>query len=107
MGKISRTLSRGRRNPRKLSISALGPVALIYWDETLDDAARMALARGLVEDAKAPAVLFRNKDGATTGWMNGRPLRLPQFAGAHPADRLCRAAGTPTGLLRHRHDGSN
>lgn len=60
-----------------LSIAALGPVAMIYWDEDLNESSRTTLARRLAEDAKAPTVLFPNGEGTVKGWMGDRPVRLP------------------------------
>lgn len=68
----------GHDDHPSLSIAALGPVSMIYWDESLDDRERKKLARRLVEDAAAPVVLFRDSEESTCGWMDGRDIRLPE-----------------------------
>ncbi len=66
---------RGGREPcpgtDAFSIAAMGPVAHVYVKEAIDDDAKRAAARCLVERGKIPAVLFLRSDGEVI-WTDGQ-----------------------------------
>lgn len=61
----------------RLKVAALGPMAMIYWDESLSDEEKSELAKQLVEEAKLPAVLFRSESGEVFGHACEGRIRLP------------------------------
>ena len=62
----------------QLSVAPLGPVAMIYYERELSVAERAALARALVEQAKAPLVLITNGSGGARAWTDAGEFALPE-----------------------------
>ncbi|MDT8320311.1 MAG: alkaline phosphatase family protein [Xanthomonadales bacterium] len=87
----------------RLAVAALGPVAMIYWDEPLPPTDRASLARRIALEVKVPLVLYRDEAGQVRGWVGERGLCLPEDAelacgAAHPfrrqaAEGLARLCG--------------
>ncbi|MEW6039227.1 MAG: endonuclease/exonuclease/phosphatase family protein [Pseudomonadota bacterium] len=75
-----RTLLGEDEGKPRLSVAALGPVAMIYWESELDGRERSSLARALVEQAKAPAVLFRDESQQVHAHTKTGTFLLPQDA---------------------------
>ena len=64
----------------KLTVAPLGPVALIYYERELAAAERTAVARALVEQAKAPLVLIKDDPGRARAWSDAGEFALPEDA---------------------------
>jgi endonuclease/exonuclease/phosphatase family metal-dependent hydrolase len=64
----------------QLSVAPLGPVAMIYHERELSVEERAALARTLVEQAKAPLVLIKDGSGRARAWSDAGEFALPQDA---------------------------
>ena len=64
----------------KLTVAPLGPVAMIYHDREWAAAERAALARALVEEARAPLVLIKDEAGRARAWTEDGEFALPEDA---------------------------
>ncbi|PPD22278.1 MAG: oxidoreductase [Methylomonas sp.] len=64
----------------RLSVTAQGPVAMIYWEGELGHAERTALAQALVGQAKAPAILFKDDAHQIHVHTKTGAFRLPEDA---------------------------
>ena len=63
-----------------LSVAALGPVALIYYERELAAEERNLLAQALVQQAKAPLVLIKGEPGRARAWTEDGEFALPEDA---------------------------
>lgn len=94
--------------PPKLSVAALGPMAMIYWDDPLSDEHKARLSKQLVEEANLPAVLFRTESGDVRGQTRNGEIRLPQdghqvMGTGHPFSK--EASEDLARLCAHRNAG--
>ncbi len=64
----------------RLNVAPLGPVAMVYYDCELTATERSALARALVEQAKAPLVLIKSGSGRARAWIDAGEFALPEDA---------------------------
>lgn len=104
---VRNLLQQDEDKPR-LSVVALGPVAMIYWEGEMSAVERAGLAQALVEQAKAPLVLLKDDAQQVRAWSEAGAFLLPQdgarvLGAAHPF--LGEAAEDLTALCHHPDAG--
>jgi endonuclease/exonuclease/phosphatase family metal-dependent hydrolase len=62
----------------RLTVAALGPVAMIYWQGELSPSERVGLARALVLQANVPVVLVKDGPDRVRGWSAAGEVSLPR-----------------------------
>jgi endonuclease/exonuclease/phosphatase family metal-dependent hydrolase len=68
----------GKNGDPPLSVSALGPVAMIYWAPALAFEQRQLLARRLVAEARIPALLALDDASQVHAWTEDGEFLLPR-----------------------------
>ncbi len=68
--------------PTELTVTALGPLGLVYLPHQLEAKERDRLAAAMVSTADIPLVLAANTDGAALAWTPAGRFHLPRDAGA-------------------------
>ncbi len=61
-----------------LTIAALGPLAMVYYDRELPAVERDQLARSLAKEAHAPLVLAKEEPGCARVWSDAGAFMLPR-----------------------------
>jgi endonuclease/exonuclease/phosphatase family metal-dependent hydrolase len=97
-----------QQDDTRLSVTTLGPIAMVYWEGNLSFPERASLARTLVAQARAPLVLTWGDDAQVHGWTDEGEITLPRdgarvLGAGHPY--LDEASRDLADLCRHADAG--